>query len=156
MMNGQIWLQEYDPPFSDDKTARYYGYLLCPFCCNTSATFERGTKIGWFASLSSITYEIQEPNVPFDPLTCSRYAVSLAPLLIISPLRLVWLYACFMYLRAFRSRVELNLAAQASITSSERASCVQIDNFAPLAHLSNSQLFEYVIFFLLCTDVTLL
>jgi hypothetical protein len=142
MMNGQQWLRVYYPTFSDDKTVRYYGYLLCPFCCNIEATSERGKEIGWFASLSSITYEAQEPSVQFDPLTCSRYAVSLAPLLIISPLRIVWLFTCIRYLGAFRSRVQSNRAAQASITSSERACCIQIDDFAPIAHLSKAQLFE--------------
>jgi|LauGreDrversion4_2_1035121.scaffolds.fasta_scaffold214793_2 hypothetical protein len=148
-MNGQPWLLNYDPPYSDDQTARYYGFLLCPFCCNTTATSERGEKIGWFASLSSITYEILEPNAPFDPLTCSRYAVSLAPLLIISPLRLVWLFTCMKYINTFRSRVKSNLATVASFTSSERASSVQIDDFAPLAHLSDSQLLEYVCVFII-------
>jgi hypothetical protein len=70
-------------------------------------------------------------------------------LLIISPLRLVWLFTCMKYINTFRSRVKSNLATVASFTSSERASSVQIDDFAPLAHLSDSQLLEYVCVFII-------
>ena len=151
-MSGPTFLQGYDPPSGGDETARYYGYLFCPFCCNTSATSDRKLDIGWFASLSSITYEYQDLMEPFDPLTCSRYAASLAPLLIISPLRLVWLYVCMKYLRAFRSRVESNRLTQASFSSSKRASCIQIDDFSPLAHLSDAQLSEFVVVLSCCAS----
>lgn len=129
-------LIDVDPPYSN-QTIHYYGYLQCPMCCNVKNPEAKEEQAnGWFASVSSITFEDS-----LDKDACSRYAVSLAPLLI-TLLRLVWLRVCTLYLRAFRSRVRLNIANEPAYAFSERASCIQIDDFSPLSCLSESQLLE--------------
>jgi hypothetical protein len=129
-------LIDVDPPYSN-QTIHYYGYLQCPMCCNAKNPEAKEEQVnGWFASVSSITFEDS-----LDKDACSRYAVSLAPLLI-TLLRLVWLRVCTLYLRAFRSRVRLNIANEPAYAFSERASCIQIDDFSPLSCLSESQLLE--------------
>jgi len=102
-------LIDVDPPYSN-QTIHYYGYLQCPMCCNVKNPEAKEEQAnGWFASVSSITFEDS-----LDKDACSRYAVSLAPLLI-TLLRLVWLRVCTLYLRAFRSRVRLNIANEPAL-----------------------------------------
>jgi hypothetical protein len=134
MIDGDPILSNLDPPYSNSekKTARFYGYLRCPLCCDINNP--EAKQLGWFASVSSITFE-------GNPSACSLYAISHASFLIIF-LRLIWMYVCVGYLKAFRSRVRSYLAADPVHTSSDRASTVQIDDFSPLVHISDAQLFE--------------
>jgi hypothetical protein len=134
MIDGDPILENLDPPYSE-QTARFYGYLRCPLCCNINNPVGVPlANLGWFARVSSITFE-------GNPSACSLYAISHASFLIIF-LRFVWMYVCVGYLKAFRSRVKSYLAADPVHPSSDRASTVQIDDFSPLVHISDAQLFE--------------
>ena len=130
MINGDPILKDLDPPYSE-QTARFYGHLRCPLCCNVVTPV---ATLGWFASVSSVSFE-------GNPSPCSQYAISHASFLIIL-LRLTWIFVCVGYLKAFRSRVRSYLAADPVHASSDRALTVQIDDFSPLVHISDAQLFE--------------
>lgn len=136
MINGDPILKDLDPPYSE-QTARFYGHLRCPLCCNVVTEAAKLATPGWFASVSSVTVEGFEGN----PSACSQYAISHASFLIIL-LRLTWIFVCVGYLKAFRSRVRSYLAADPVHASSDRALTVQIDDFSPLVHISDAQLFE--------------
>jgi hypothetical protein len=134
MINGVPHLEGLDPPFSR-ASARYYAYLQCPLCCSIQSNTEPKKELGWFAAVSSVTYESSDSH------SCAYYAVSWASYFIII-LRLLWIKVCLKYLHAFLSRVNSNLAIDSAVISSERAACVQIDDISPLAHLSDAQIIE--------------
>ena len=134
MIGGAPYLDGLDPPYTDD-TARYYAYIQCPFCCDTKSNHE--SKLGWFGAFSSVTFEDEK-----TPDACSRYAVSWISFIWVTIMRLIWVFVCYRYLVIFRSRVQSNLAADPVDSSSDRAASVQIDDFSPLAHISDAQLFE--------------
>jgi hypothetical protein len=150
MIGGSPHLENLSPPYSN-QTARYYAHLQCPLCCDiwVKDNVKQRPELSWFAYSSSITYESDQASITPEseqasktpPPVCAFYAVSLASYLIIV-LRLLWLLVCIMQLRAFRSRVLANIALEHANVSSQRASCVQIDDFAPIAHLSDVQVAE--------------
>ena len=148
MIVGSPNLENLSPPYSN-QTARYYAHLQCPLCCDiwVKDNVNQRPEPSWFAYSSSITYESENPSITPESEqasptpVCALYAVSLAPYLI-TVLRLLWLFVCILQLRAFRSRVLDNIALEHANVSSQRASCVQIDDFAPIAHLSDAQAAE--------------
>ena len=153
MIGGSPNLKNLSPPYSN-QTARYYAHLQCPLCCDiwVKDNVDQRPELSWFAYSSSITYESDPAFITpeseqasttniFTKPVCAFYAVSLASYLIVV-LRLLWLLVCIMQLRAFRSRVLANIALEHANVSSQRASCVQIDDFAPIAHLSDAQAAE--------------
>ena len=146
LINGSPNLKNLSPPYSN-QTVRYYAHLQCPLCCDiyVKDNFDKRPELSWFAYSSSITYESERtpitPESDQEKNVCALYAVSLAPYLI-TVMRLLWLFVCIAQLRAFRSRVLDNIALEHANVSSQRAACVQIDDFAPIAHLSDAQAAE--------------
>ena len=145
MIDGSPNLKNLSPPYSN-QTARYYAHLQCPLCCDiwVKDNVDQRPELSWFAYSSSITYESEPTYITpeSEPTSvCALYDVSLASYLIIV-MRLLWLIVCISQLRAFRSRVLDNIALEHANVSSQRASCVQIDDFAPIAHLSDAQAAE--------------